>query len=167
VLKKERDEAQAEARQCQEEKARLLAERKGPAGLMGAAWLEGAGVVASKNVGPWVRRNPADALRWDEARSYSYIRTGEAQPASVAVRLLLVNPGAEPWTLAGAALVDSAGEEVELARWHEAPIPPGPTGGFVVVGTERAPERLGCPCTLNLWEAGGPRTVTIGKSPSR
>jgi uncharacterized protein (TIGR02268 family) len=162
VLKKERDEAQAEARQCQEEKARLLAERKGPAGIMGAAWLEGTGGVASKNVGQWVRRNPADALRWDEARSYSYIRTGDAQPASVAVRLLLVNPGAEPWTLAGAALVDSVGEEVELARWQEAPIPPGPTGGFVVVGTERAPERLGCPCTLKLWEAGGPRTVTLG-----
>ena len=41
VLKKERDEAQAEARQCQEDKARLLAEREGPGGLMGAAWLWG------------------------------------------------------------------------------------------------------------------------------
>jgi hypothetical protein len=26
------------------------------------------------------------------------------------------HPGAEPWTLEGAALVDSTGEEVELAR---------------------------------------------------
>lgn len=31
-----------------------------------------------------------------------------------------------------------------------------------MVGTERAPEQLGCPCTLKLWEAHGPRTVTIG-----
>ncbi len=23
-------------------------------------------------------------------------------------------------------------------------------------------EQLGCPCTLKLWEAGGPRTVTLG-----
>ncbi|QRK12710.1 DUF2381 family protein [Archangium violaceum] len=58
--------------------------------------------------------------------------------------------------------MDSTGEEVELARWLEAPIPPGPTGGFIVVGTERAPEQLGCPCTLKLWEAQGPRTVTLG-----
>ncbi|MFY0577570.1 hypothetical protein ACN28S_27525 [Cystobacter fuscus] len=47
VLKKERDEAQAEARQCQEDKARLLAEREEPGGLMGAAWLERDGSVAS------------------------------------------------------------------------------------------------------------------------
>nr|WP_232537909.1 DUF2381 family protein [Cystobacter fuscus] len=162
VLKKERDEAQAEARQCQEDKARLLAERAGPGGLMGAAWMERAGSLVSGDVSGQLKRHLADALRWDEARSYSYTRKGEAQPASVAVRLRLVNPGAEPWTLAGAALVDSTGEEVELARWQEAPIPTGPIGGFVVVGTERAPEQLGCPCTLKLWESGGPRTVTIG-----
>jgi hypothetical protein len=52
-------------------------------------------------------------------------------------------------------------EEVELARWQEVPIAPNGKGA-VVVGTERAPERLGCPCTLKLWEAGGPRTVTLG-----
>lgn len=86
---------------------------------------------------------------------------GEARPASMAVRVLLENLGAEPWKVAGAALVGSAGEEVSLAAWQEAPIPPGPTKGLVVVGTERAPERLGCPCTLKLWETGELRTVTL------
>ena len=123
VLKKERDEAQAEACQCQEDKARLLAEREEPGGLMGAAWLEGAGVVAFKRIGPYLREQPANALGLDAAWIYSYTPTGETHPASVAVRLRLLNPGTEPWTLAGAALVDSTGEQVELARWQQAPIP--------------------------------------------
>ncbi len=161
VLKKERDEAQADARQCQEDKARLLAERERPVGLMGAVWLEGARLVAAKHLDPWLRERLANALGLDWAWSYSYTPTGEAGPASVAVRLLLKNPGAEPWALAGAVLVDSAGEEVELAKWQEAPIPANGAGA-VVVGIEGPPAQLGCPCTLKLWEAGGPRIVTLG-----
>jgi len=161
VLKKERDEAQAEARQCQEDKARLLAEREEPSRLMGAAWLERAGSIESKKLGA-LRDHPANALWLVEAWSYSYTLAGMAHPASVAVWLKLKNPGAEPWKVAGAALVDSIGEEVALAAWQVVPIPQGPAGGFVVVGAERAPEQFGCPCTLKLWEAGGPRTVTLG-----
>ncbi len=55
---KEGDEAQAEARQCQEDKARLLAERKGPGGLMGAAWLERTGVIAFKKLGTLKKKEP-------------------------------------------------------------------------------------------------------------
>ncbi|HEX8819363.1 MAG TPA: DUF2381 family protein [Archangium sp.] len=79
----------------------------------------------------------------------------------MAVRLGLSNPGAEPWTLAGAALVDSTGEEVALVAWQEVPVPPNGKGA-VVVGVEGEPAQLGCPCTLKLWEAQGPRTVTLG-----
>ena len=53
------------------------------------------------------------------------------------------------------------GEEVELARWQEAPIPANGAGA-VVVGIEGERAQLGCPCTLKLWEATGPRTVTLG-----
>jgi len=160
VCEKERDEAKAEARQCQEDKARLLAERGEPGGLMGAVWLEGAGVVSSDNILLKVRKPPANALGLDEAWSYSYTPTGETHPASVAVRLSLTNPGAEPWTLAGAALVDSAGEQVELARWPLAPIPANGAGA-VVVGIKGERAQFGCPCTLKLWEAQGPRTFTL------
>ncbi|MFE8596475.1 DUF2381 family protein [Archangium violaceum] len=160
VCEKERDEAQAEARQCQEDKARLLAEREEPGGLMGVAWLEGAGVVASSSIRLEVTKPPANALRLDDAWSYSYTPTGESRPASVAVRLGLSNPGTEPWTLAGAALVDSTGEQVELTRWPKAPIP-AKGAGAVVVGIEGERAQLGCPCTLKLWEAQGPRTVTL------
>jgi len=160
VLKKEKDEAQAEARQCQEDKARLLAERKEPGGLMGAAWLERKGEVGSKNIVSDVKPYPADALRTEAARSYSQ-RKGETHPGSMVVRLQLANPGAEPWTAVGAVLKDSAGAEVELSAWQESAIAPGALG-FVVVGAEREPGQLACPCTLKLWEAEGPRTVTLG-----
>jgi len=34
--------------------------------------------------------------------------------------------------------------------------------GAVVVGIEGERAQLGCPCTLKLWEAQGPRIVTLG-----
>ncbi|WNG31700.1 DUF2381 family protein [Cystobacter fuscus] len=49
-----------------------------------------------------------------------------------------------------------------LARWQEAPIPANGAGA-VVVGIEGERAQFGCPCTLKLWEAPGPRTVNLGK----
>jgi len=160
VLKKEKDEAQAEARQCQEDKARLLAERKEPGGLMGAAWLEREQEVRSKDIWQYLKQQPTNALRTDAARSYTQ-RQGVTHPGGMAVRLKLLNPGAEPWTVAGAVLKDSEGAEVELSAWQASAIAPG-ARGFVVVGAEREQGQLGCPCTLKLWEAQGPRTVNLG-----
>ncbi|WP_309892687.1 DUF2381 family protein [Archangium sp.] len=160
VLKKEKDEAQAEARQCQEDKARLLAERKEPGGLMGAAWLARNGEVESNFIWEDLKQHPANALRTESAKRYSQ-REGETHPGSMAVRLQLANPGTEPWTAAGAVLKDATGAEVELSAWQASAIAPG-AFGFVVVGAEREPGQLACPCTLKLWEAQGPRTVTLG-----
>jgi uncharacterized protein (TIGR02268 family) len=160
VLKREKDEAQAEARQCQEDKARLLAERKEPGGLMGAAWLERKGDVESKGIWEELKPHPANALRTEKAKSYSQ-PNGETHPGSMAIRLRLANPGAESWTVAGAVLKDTTGAEVELSAWQASAIAPGALG-FLVVGAEREPGQLACPCTLKLWEAEGPRTVTLG-----
>jgi hypothetical protein len=80
---------------------------------------------------------------------------------SLSVRLLLSNPGEKPWIAAGAALADSTGEEVELAAWQDAPIPAG-GDGVVVVGTQREPGPLVCPCALKLWESPGTRVVALG-----
>jgi uncharacterized protein (TIGR02268 family) len=160
VLKREKDEAQAEARQCQEDKARLLAERKEPGGLMGAAWLEREKDVKSKVLWEDLKQYPANALRTESAKSYSQPK-GETHQGSMAVRLQLANPGAEPWTAAGAVLKDTTGAEVELSAWQASAIAPGALGS-VVVGAEREPGQLACPCTLKLWEAQGPRTVTLG-----
>jgi uncharacterized protein (TIGR02268 family) len=160
VLKKEKDEAQAEARQCQEDKARLLAERKEPGGLMGAAWLEREKDVESKVIWATLKHHPANALQAERAKSYSQPK-GVTHPGSMVVRLQLANPGAEPWTAAGAVLKDSTGAEVELSAWQASAIAPGALGS-VVVGAEREPGQLACPCNLKLWEAEGPRTVTLG-----
>ena len=73
----------------------------------------------------------------------------------------LVDGDVSKQKVAGAALVDLTGEEVELAAWQEVPVSPNGRGG-VVVGAQGEPARLGCPCTLKLWEAGGARTVTLG-----
>jgi uncharacterized protein (TIGR02268 family) len=154
VLKKEKYEAQAEARQCQEDKARLLAERKEPGGLMGTAWLERKGEAKSKEIWQELKQHPTNALRAEKAKRYSH-------PGSMAVRLQLLNPGDEPWTAAGAVLKDTTGAEVELSAWQASAIAPGALG-FIVVGAEREPGQLACPCTLKLWEAEGPRTVTLG-----
>jgi uncharacterized protein (TIGR02268 family) len=160
VLKKEKDEAQVEARQCQEDRARLLAERKEPGGLMGAAWLERKGKVESRPITQALKQHPADALWAQEATSYSQPK-GETHPGSMAVGLRLENPGAEPWTAAGAVLKDATGAEVEFSAWQESAVAPG-AKGFVVMGAEREPGQLVCPCTLKLWEVQGPRTITLG-----
>ncbi len=160
VLQKEKDEAQAEARQCQEDKARLLAERKEPGGLMGAAWLEREKAVESRDIWRDLKHDPANALRTEKAWSYSQPK-GVTLPGGMAVRLKLLNPGVEPWTATGAVLKDATGAEVELSAWQESAIAPGALG-FVMMGAEGEPGQLACPCTLKLWEAQGPRTVTLG-----
>jgi len=96
-----------------------------------------------------------------EGRTYSYTRVGGTYAISLSVRLLLANPDATPWIAAGAELVDSTGEQVGLSAWQEAPIPAGGDGS-VVVGTEREPGKVACPCTLKLWESPGTRVVTLG-----
>jgi len=153
ALQRETTEARVETRQCQEEKARLLAERKEPGGLMGAVWLERTTPIRSNNILRTPKQYPGNTLRPQSALSYSHLE-------GVAVGLQLLNPGTEPWTMAGAVLKDSTGAEVELSPWQEAAIPPGSLG-FVVVGAKRTPKQLDCPCTLKLWEEGGPRTVIL------
>jgi len=86
---------------------------------------------------------------------------GGTHAISLSVRLLLANADAAPWIAAGAVLVDSTGEKVDLSAWQAAPIPAGGDGN-VVVGTERDPGPLVCPCTLKLWESPGTRIVTVG-----
>ena len=165
AFKREAAEAQALARECQEDRARLLAEREEPGGLMGTAWLERNNPVSWKALGGGLKPHPSNALQLADAVSYTHPGgnrpTGEADPASVAVRVQLYNPGAEPWTAAGAALVDSMGGQVEMTTWQAAPILPA-SRGVLVVGTKEETGQIACPCTLKLWEAQGPRAVTLG-----
>jgi hypothetical protein len=51
--------------------------------------------------------------------------------------------------------------QVDLSAWQETPILAGGDGN-VVVGTERKPGPLACPCTSKLWESPDARVVTLG-----
>ena len=154
ALKREAAEARAEASQCQEEKARLLAERTEPGGLMGAAWLERTEEIHSKDILKSLVQHPDNALTVKAARSYSHL-------GSVAVRLRLLNLGTEPWTAERTVLENSTGEKMDLSTWQTTDaIPPGALG-FVAVGAERGMGQLVCPCTLRLWETQGTRIISI------
>ena len=160
AFKREAADAQAEARQCREEKAQLLSERNEPRGLMGAVSLNLGGSIATKDVNKPTQR-PASALRFVSGTAYSYTPAEGSQAISLAVWLRLLNPGDGPWTTGGASLLDSTGEQVGLAAFQSSPIVSG-TEGNVVVGTEREPGQLSCPCTVKLWDSPGTRVVTLG-----
>lgn len=121
---------------------------------MGAAWLERTDAVQSKDIFEDVKPHPRNALEATAARSYSH-------RGSVAVRLTLENPGLGAWTATGAELTDAMGAEVALSVWQESAIAPD-APVIVVVGAEKPAAQFGCPCILKLWEAQGPRIVTMG-----
>ncbi|QRO00719.1 DUF2381 family protein [Archangium violaceum] len=154
ALQRDATAARAEANQCQEEKARLLAERMEPGGLMGAAWLERTGEIQSKDIFNDLKQYSNNTLTVEAAKSYSH--TG-----GVAVRLKFLNPGTELWVAVKVILKSSKGTEVEFSAWQKAAINPGDIGS-VVVGIARAQEQLGCPCTLTLMDAQEMRTITLG-----
>jgi hypothetical protein len=74
-------------------------------------------MLQSKRIGADVKQHPANALRTEDAQSYSH-------PGRMAVRLELANIGTEPWMVMGAVLKDSTGAEVELSAWQKSAIAP-------------------------------------------
>lgn len=165
AFKREAAEAQARARQCQEDKTRLLAEREEPGGLMGTAWLERNNLVSSRDLKGQLKPHPTNALRLEKAWIYMHPGddrpTGETGTVSVAVRVRLYNPSVEPWTASGAALVDSMGGQVEMTTWQAAPILPS-SEGVLVLGSTDGLGQVACPCTIKLWEEQGMRSVALG-----
>lgn len=160
AFRREAADAQAEARQCREEKAQLVSERSEPGGLMGDVYLRQVGTVAMANIYHPTTR-PGNALRFVSGKAYNYTREGAPQVVSLSVWLRLLNAGDEPWTTGGAALLDSSGEQVSLAAFQPAPILTSSEGN-IVLGTEREPGQLTCPCAVKLWDAPGKRVVTLG-----
>jgi uncharacterized protein (TIGR02268 family) len=154
ALQEEVVEARAEAHQCQEEKARLLAERQELGGLMGTAWLERTRSVGRKDLRPHVTQHDDSALTLVKAMGYSHAEM-------VAVRLELSNPSTEPWTVARAVLTNGTGTDIELSLGPASTIAPASVG-VIVAGVERSPKSIKCPCTLELREAQGPRTFLLG-----
>jgi uncharacterized protein (TIGR02268 family) len=149
-----------EVRRCQEDNARLRAERPSPGGLAGllASDFSGDTGIAAEDITEHITKHPASALTWTRAHAYR-------AATRVAVRLHLDNPaGAAAWAAEGASLVLAGRQGVELkvlAVWQQAPIAGGGVGRLVVEAEAPTTEMRG-PFILRLWEAGGTRPVTLG-----
>ncbi|WPB78791.1 DUF2381 family protein [Archangium violaceum] len=150
-------QAQAEARQCEEDKARLEAECSGQRGLLGllAQGLLGEGGIADKNITKNVISRSGNTLTSMRARSYRLdtgrVDEGGRQMVRLLVAQLLRNDGTTPWTPAGAVLVGPKGEERKpLGVWTQEPIAPGKTRS-VGVEVEMPEEAVRGTFTLKLW----------------
>ncbi|MFY2559344.1 DUF2381 family protein [Corallococcus terminator] len=152
-------EARAEAMHLKNENARLVSERKLPGGLTGLIAIEGLDVhgVAGRLLTESLSFDSRNALKpSQQVRSYR-------SKNRVAVEVLLADMrGGQPWSADGAALRDPSGVELKvLSIWQEAPITVAEATRVIVEAAAPANAARGT-FTLKLWEADGPRTVTIG-----
>jgi uncharacterized protein (TIGR02268 family) len=158
---REAREAHSRALRCEEEKARMWAERGGPRGLRGmrAAGLlnEEFGVVV-KRLGQYLQPRARNALRLVSAFS---ARAGEPERGRVAIEVELENLGTKPWTLEGAMLRGARGEELTpLPESTPIVILPGERFGRVMVELEATTTQAQGVYTLTLWDADG-RSVIL------
>lgn len=159
--KQEAREAQSKAQRCDEEKARILAEQRGPGGLRGlraAGLMDTALGVAVKRSGNDLKTRPRSTLALVDSWSY---RAGDDKQGRIAVELDLMNPGTKPWTLAGAVLRSARGEELTPLPLEEMPVSilPG-LSGRVIVELEATTKQARGAYTLTLWDADG-RSVIL------
>ena len=155
------DSVQAELKKSYEENARLRAElerlRAERDRLEGLTGLYASGMMGKGGI-------PCSRLRVVQRRGETL--TGREvvacrAPGKVAVLVKLTNPdGAAPWTAHGARLVGPKGEELKGSVWPQEPVPPGETRTHFIEVQAEDVRTLGS-FVLKLWEADGPRTVTL------
>ncbi|WP_211487157.1 DUF2381 family protein [Corallococcus exiguus] len=157
TYREEAREAKAEAQRCREENDRLRAERSAPQGLAGLLSMGkvGSGGVEDSDLGKTISRGPGVAVVVRQAYGYrSALR--------VAVDVLMAFPeGGQPWTATGAALRDRSGKELNMLQvWQVAPTS-SEKNVRVIIEAEATPDSARGPFSLKMWEADGPRTVTL------
>jgi uncharacterized protein (TIGR02268 family) len=152
-------EAEAKARQFQEEVQQLRAERSAPDGLRGvfASELMGRGKgVVPRDLSENAIRHEGNALIAREI--FSYRANGR-----VAVEVRLKNPGSESWTTAGAVLIGPRGEQLKpLPLWPLDPIVPGTDWDRIVVVVLATKKEARGTYTLKVWDASGQRVIILG-----
>jgi uncharacterized protein (TIGR02268 family) len=79
---------------------------------------------------------------------------------SVAVEVVLKNTGTEPWTVAGAALVDAQGEELQGVWFRQEEAIPSNESKPVIVEADATNWQALGDLSLKLWDAGG-RAIAI------
>jgi len=148
-------QAQAQAQQCREEKARLQAEcsgRSGLTGLIASGLLGEEGITARRLKGKATLR-PGSSFTAGEVISYR--AGGLGGRGRVAVEVELMNNGTTPWAPVGAALVGPNGKVLgQPTVWLLVPIAPGEKQR-VVVEVDATGEEAQGHFTLKLWAQGG------------
>lgn len=159
TYQQEARDARAEVLRCKEELSRVVSEHGAPGGLTGILFNEGldphgvAGQVLTKTVAA----TAANGLWAPIVNSY---RSSMLVAVDVWVE---VKTGSQPWTAEGATLKARSGEELKVLRvWQATPILPGGPGGRVIVEAEAPAAAVQGPFSLKLWEADGPRSITLG-----
>ncbi|HEX5754245.1 MAG TPA: DUF2381 family protein [Archangium sp.] len=149
-------QARAEARQCQEDKARLEARCSGQLGMLGliAQRLLGEGGIVDKNITRSVTSRPGNTLTSIKARGYrsATARLEEGREVvRLALELELKNNGSTPWMPGGAVLLGPQGVEWKvLGVWQQEPMTPG-ARRTVGVELEMTVEEARGTFTLKLW----------------
>ncbi|WNG50437.1 DUF2381 family protein [Archangium minus] len=146
----------ARAEQCVAELEQVRAEQKRPDGLTGlldARLVSEDRGVHARDISKLTQR-PGETLQVYNA--FSYRAEGR-----VAVALQVRNQGTQSWTVEWAELVAPEGTQPRVLRvWPFEPIPPGQTLQLVVEA-EATKEQARGTFILKLWEANGPRTLTL------
>jgi uncharacterized protein (TIGR02268 family) len=163
---RETQEERKKSQQLGQELERMRLE-KGPGGITG---LIASGLMAledqsvkAEDITRGVTLPASNALRADKAISYRSTTRAE-NVVRVAVAVMLVNLGTQPWTLKDAALVGKGQEPKPVkVSWQPSPILPGVKElEVVVVEWELTAREVRGPFTLKLWDESGMRLVTIG-----
>ncbi|QRK09398.1 DUF2381 family protein [Archangium violaceum] len=144
------------AEQCVAELERTRAEQKRPDGLTGlldAGLVKRGRGVHARDISELTQR-PGETLQVFSAFSYRAERR-------VAVAVHVQNTGPQSWAVEWAELVDPKGSRPRVLRvWPFEPIAPGKTLQLVVEA-EATEEQARGTFILKLWEANGPRTITL------
>ncbi|MCP3170144.1 DUF2381 family protein [Myxococcus sp. QH3KD-4-1] len=158
TYRQEAHEARIEAERLRDELKRMRAECRGPGGLAGLISMELMGTqgVERRDLGRAVTQAPGSALM---ARAVYSFRTARR----VAVEVWLELPdGSQPWIAKGASIRSKSGEEMKVLQvWQDVSVT-SEKSRRVAIEAESTADAVRGPFTLKLWEADGPRTVTLG-----
>lgn len=151
-------EKDSQLRQCQEDNARLLAEKESPGGLTGllATGLMGEKGVTPKDLAKSIVEHPGNAIR--VARAFSYRSTN-----SVAVELKLdPTPGMEPWRVVRAELVGLGRRALRVEPpWQREPFRYEAKDRRVVIEAGATEAETRGSFTLKVWDADGTRSLIL------
>ncbi|WP_043321600.1 DUF2381 family protein [Corallococcus coralloides] len=152
-------DARAELLRCKEELTRMVSDHEVPGGLTGILIHDALdpGGVTGQVLTRAVGKTAANGLGATAINSYR-----SSKLVAVDVRIG-VKIGTLPWTAEGATLKGRSGQELKVLRvWQAMPILPGGPEGRVIVEAEAPAATVQGPFSLKLWEADGPRSITLG-----